>query len=156
MLGLLAGFCVPAPPVLSTTLCVRWVSSGQKNCRELVVSIQVDTRAPCSVLSHCSRVRLCDHMDCGPPGPSVHGDSPGKSTGVGCHALLQGIFLTQESNRGLLHCRRILFQLSYPESPCIPYDPANSTPRYVPNRWTSMKVPEVRCKKFYSPKLETR
>ena len=39
-------------------------------------------------------------------------DSPGKSTGVGCHALLQGIFLTQVSNlhlRLLLHCTHILF-----------------------------------------------
>ena len=35
---------------------------------------------------------LCDPMDCSPPGFSVHGDSPGKSPGVGCHALLQGIF----------------------------------------------------------------
>ena len=35
---------------------------------------------------------LCNPMDCSPPGPSVHGDSPGKNTGVGCHALLQGIF----------------------------------------------------------------
>ena len=33
-----------------------------------------------------------------PPGSSVRGDSPGKKTGVGCHALLQGIFLTQGSN----------------------------------------------------------
>ena len=40
-------------------------------------------------------------------------DSPGKNTRVGCHALLQGIFPTQESNHGLLHCRRILQQLSY-------------------------------------------
>ena len=31
---------------------------------------------------------LCDPMDCGPPGSSVHGDSPGKNIGVGCHALL--------------------------------------------------------------------
>jgi len=31
-------------------------------------------------------------MDCSPPGFSVHGDSPGKNSGVGCHALLQGIF----------------------------------------------------------------
>ena len=29
-------------------------------------------------------------MDCNPPGFSVHGDSPGKNTGVGCHFLLQG------------------------------------------------------------------
>ena len=48
-------------------------------------------------------------MDCSPPGSSVHGDSPGKNTGVGCHALLQGIFPTQESNQGLLHCRQILY-----------------------------------------------
>ena len=36
-----------------------------------------------------------------------------KNTGVGCHALLQGIFPTQESNRGLLHSRKILYQLSF-------------------------------------------
>ena len=42
---------------------------------------------------------LCDPMDCSPPGSSVCGDSPGKNTGVGCHALLRGIFPTQGSNR---------------------------------------------------------
>ena len=45
-------------------------------------------------------------MDCNLPGSSVHGDSPGKNTGVGCHALLQGIFPTQGLNLhllGLLH-----------------------------------------------------
>ena len=34
--------------------------------------------------------------------------SPGKSTGVDCHFLLQGIFPTQGSNPGLLHCRQML------------------------------------------------
>ena len=58
-------------------------------------------------------------MDCSPPGASVHGDSPGKNTGVGCHALLQGTFLTQGSNPGLLHCRRILYRLSHQGSPRI-------------------------------------
>ena len=45
----------------------------------------------------------------------LHGpwDSPGKNTGVGCHFLLQEIFPTQELNQGLLHCRQILYQLSY-------------------------------------------
>ena len=43
-------------------------------------------------------------------------DSPGKNTGVGCHFLLQGIFLTQGQNPGLLHCRRILYQLSHQEA----------------------------------------
>ena len=39
---------------------------------------------------------FCNPKDCGPPGISVHGDCPGNSTGVGCHALLQGIFPTQD------------------------------------------------------------
>ena len=38
---------------------------------------------------------------------------PDKNTGVGCHFLLQGILLTQGSNLGLLHCRQILYHLSY-------------------------------------------
>ena len=41
-------------------------------------------------------------MDCSPPGSSVHGDSPGKNTEVGCHSLHQGIFPTQGSNLCLL------------------------------------------------------
>ena len=109
------------------------------------------------MLSHSSYPTLCNPMDCSPPGSSVHGDSPGKNTRVGCHALLQGnlpntgfeprspalqvdsspskqpgkpqilewvaslfyqgTLLTQELNWGLLHCRQILYQLSYPGSP---------------------------------------
>ena len=43
----------------------------------------------CLVAPLC--LTLWDPMDCSPPGFSVHGDSPGKNTGMGCHALLQGI-----------------------------------------------------------------
>ena len=73
-------------------------------------------------LSCFSCVRLFwDPVDCSPPGSSVHGDSPGKNTGVGCHALLQGIFPTQGSNPPLLcllHCWWIFFYLlSYLGSP---------------------------------------
>ena len=39
----------------------------------------------------------------------------GNNTGVSCHFLLQGIFPTQESNPGLLHCRQILYRLNYQE-----------------------------------------
>ena len=39
-------------------------------------------------------------------------NSPGRNIGVGCHFLLQGIFPTQRSNPGLLHCRHILYHLS--------------------------------------------
>ena len=53
-----------------------------------------------------------DPMDCSPAGYSVHGDSPGKHTGVGCHFLLQCVKVkslshvtTQELNPGLQHCR---------------------------------------------------
>ena len=105
----------------------------------------------CLVTQSC--LTVCNPMDCSPPGSSVQGIFPGKNTGVGLHALLQGnlpslgieprspplqadslpseppgkpkntgvgtlsllkgIFLTQKSNQGLLHCRWILYQLSY-------------------------------------------
>ena len=42
---------------------------------------------------------------------------PGKNTGVGCHFLLQGIFLTQGSNPGLPHCRQTLYPQSHQRSP---------------------------------------
>ena len=42
-------------------------------------------------------------------------NSSGKNTGVGCHFLLQGIFLTQRLNLGLLHCGQILYHLSHQE-----------------------------------------
>ena len=60
---------------------------------------------------------LCDPMDYSPPGFSVHGNSPGKNTEVDSHSLLQGIFPTQGSNLGLLHCMWVLYHLSHQESP---------------------------------------
>ena len=54
--------------------------------------------------------RQTDSLPAEPPGKP-------KNTGVGSLSLLQGIFLTQESNWGLLHCRWILYQLSYEGSP---------------------------------------
>ena len=48
-------------------------------------------------------------------------NSPGQNTAVGSLSLLQGIFPTQESNQGLLHCRWILYQLSYQGSPYVSY-----------------------------------
>ena len=64
--------------------------------------------------------------------PTLQADSlpyepPGKpkNAGVGSLSLLQGIFLTQESNRGLQHCRQILYQLSYQGSPLIRMETIN-------------------------------
>ena len=137
-------------------------------------------------MSECVRIAqscptLWDHIDCSPPGSSVHGilqarilewvaisfsrgsswlrdrtwvscitgrfftiwatsesesrsvvpdslqphglyspwNSPGQNTGVGSLSLLQGIFPTQGSNPCLLHCRRILYQLSHKGSPLL-------------------------------------
>ena len=50
------------------------------------------TQPVCLDIQSCST--LCDLMDSSLPGSSVQGDSPGKNTGVDCHALLQGIFPT--------------------------------------------------------------
>ena len=58
-------------------------------------------------------LNLCGFMECSLPGSSVHGDSPGKNTGVGCHALFQGMLPTQGLNPGLPHCRQTLYQLSH-------------------------------------------
>ena len=59
----------------------------------------------CSVVSD-SR----NPMDSGSPDSSPW-NSPGKNTGAGCHSLFQGIFPTQGSNPGFLHCRQILYCL---------------------------------------------
>ena len=53
-------------------------------------------------------VWLCNPMDCRPPG-SCPWDFPGKNTGVGCHFLLQVIFLTEGLNLHLLYCMWILY-----------------------------------------------
>ena len=68
------------------------------------------------LLNHVSGVQLYDPVDCIPTRPLCPWDSSGKSTRVGSHSLLQGIFLTQGSNRGLLHCRQILYHLSLEEN----------------------------------------
>ena len=91
----------------------------------------------CCVLSLVTQLcpTLCDPVDCSPLGSSVHGDSPGKNTEMGCHALFQGIFPTQGSNPGLLHYRQILYHLSHHGSPRIlewvanPFSSGSSQPR---------------------------
>ena len=59
-----------------------------------------------------SRVRLCNSMDCSPPGSSARGDSPGKNTGVGCHALLWDICIPTANSHSCTaetqHCKAII------------------------------------------------
>ena len=59
-------------------------------------------------------------MDYSLPGSSVYGDSPGKDTGVGCHALFQGILPTQGSNPNLLHPQLDFLPQSHQGSP-VPF-----------------------------------
>ena len=66
-------------------------------------------------------------------------DSPGKNTGVDCHFLFQGIFPTQESNPDLMHCRQILYQLSY-TSGLFVYACANITFLIVEVLWYILKI----------------
>ena len=55
----------------------------------------------------------CNSMDYSLARLLCPGDSPGKNTGVGCHFLLLGIFLTQRLNLHLLLGRQILYHLSH-------------------------------------------
>ena len=65
------------------------------------------------VLAIQSCPTLCDPMDCNLPGSSVHGILLARILEwIASHSLLQGIFLTQGLNPGLLHCRQILCHLS--------------------------------------------
>ena len=67
----------------------------------------------CCALVTQSCPTLCDPTDCSLLGSSVDGDSLGKNTVVGCHALLQGTFPTKGSKAGLPQGRQILYHLSY-------------------------------------------
>ena len=82
-----------------------------QNSPEVLIMV----RCWCLVAQSC--LTLCHPVDCSLPGSSVHWDSPGKITGVGCHALLHRIFPTQGLNPGLPHCRWILYCLSHQGSP---------------------------------------
>ena len=72
--------------------------------------------SPSQELTLCHYAQLLSHVQLfvtpwtiySLPDSSVHGDSPGKNTGVGCHALLQEIFPTQGLNSGLPYWRWIL------------------------------------------------
>ena len=70
----------------------------------------------CAVLSHSVMFDSLGPRELQPTWLLCPGDSPGKNTRVGCHALLQGIFPIQGSNPALLHCRQtftdlVLYQL---------------------------------------------
>ena len=90
-------FAIPSSRGFSQPKDQTWVSCiSHKLCVITRMCIYTHTNLLQSYLTQC------DSIDCSPPCASVHGDSPGKNTGVGFHALLQGVFLTQGSNPHLL------------------------------------------------------
>ena len=102
--------------LLQSSCHVKWYSTFFKSDQNLF-----ENNVSCLVAQSCPT--FCNLMDCSPWDSFVHGDSPGKNTGVGCHTLFQGIFPTQESNPDLLHCRQSFYQLSYQGSPMIMLSP---------------------------------
>ena len=118
----------PYPYIISKSVIVLYVLPEDPFLTLSVLDLcGMGFSGPCQQTFHCIHAKslqlyltLFNSMDCSLPG-YIHGilhpwDSPGKNTGVSCHFLLQGIFLTQESIPSLLyflHCRQILYHLSH-------------------------------------------
>ena len=98
----------------------------------------------CQVAQSCPA--LCDPMDCSPQAP-LSWDSPGKNTGAGCHALLQGLFLTQGSNLRLLH-------LSHWQAGSLPLVPPGKPPE-GPSEVKVMRVSNRTVFPFRNPDFLT-
>ena len=110
--------------IYSFILMLTWRISSRKNTFKKS-SLELD--------KHSMRVEPLCHFESGSESCSVMSDSlwpqglyspwnsPGQNTGVGSLSLLQGIFPTQRSNPGILHCRWILYQLNHKE-PITPGD----------------------------------
>ena len=82
--------------------------SGMQSCPvDLRMALAVPSLTVTPQMSLCvdaqSCPTLCNPMDCSPLGSSVHEILQARNTGVDCHFLLLGIFLTQGSNPCLLH-----------------------------------------------------
>ena len=107
-------FAIPSSRGFSQPKDQTWVSwISHKLCVITCMCIYTHTHLLQSYLTQC------DSIDCSPPCSSVHGDVPGKNTGMGFHALLQGIFLTQGPNLPLL---------------CVPDWQADSSPLVPPGK----------------------
>ena len=104
---------------------LEWVAMSFSKC-DVYIQWNIDSESE-------SRSVVSDSL--WPRGLYSPWNSPSQNTGVGGLSLLQGTFPTQKSNPGLLHCRRILYQLSHKRSPRIlgwiayPFSSGSSWPR---------------------------
>ena len=92
--------------IYSTSVLLMNFNNNNKNLKSIKKGYKIHSE--CEVAQSC--LTLSDPMDCSPTRLLHPWDFPGKSTGVGCHCLLQGIFLTQGLNSGLQHCRQTLYR----------------------------------------------
>ena len=92
-----------APELCHRHVCISSIYS----CILVVQFLRVKVAYKVKVKVTQSCPALCNPIDCSP------WNSLGQNTGVGSLYILQGIFLTQGLNQGLLHCRWILYQLSH-------------------------------------------
>ena len=120
--GMSGGLVFPSLSEFSTVSCdphsqSLWHSQQSRNRCHLLKSHKISIKCDvlCLVTQLC--LTLCKSMDCSPPGFSVHGDSPGKNTGMGCHA----------SSRRSSQLR------DQTHVPCAS--------RWILNHWTPRKVP---------------
>ena len=102
-------------------MCLSYPITKEKKFFQACVILHIICKLCAQLLSHV-QLFVTPWTVVPPPGSSVHGDSPGKNTRVAFHVLLQGIFPTQEQNPSLLHCRQILYSLSYQGSPSTNFD----------------------------------
>ena len=101
-----------------------------KRCSTSLVTVVVQSLSPVSLFADCSTPGfpvLLSIPGVKPRFPTLQVDSlpaepqgKPKNTGVGSLSLLQWVFPTQESNQGLLHCKWILYLLSFQGSPLSP------------------------------------
>ena len=125
-------------PICQAVLCRVIVSPRQKK----------NTPCKCTLLHVCAKLlqsclTLCDSMDCSPPGSSVHGDSPGKNTGVDCQALLPGILPTHGFNLHLLcllHWQAGYLPLVHLGNPYIFIQVYIYLSKYPPIFWTKWRI----------------
>ena len=95
-----------------------WVNNKYGIPSKLLLLLHPHACMSAKLLQSCPT--LCNPTDCSPPGSSAHGDSPGKKTGVGCHALLQGVLPTQGPTP---HLSRLLRWQTGPLPPAPPGKP---------------------------------
>ena len=127
--------CLQVPEESASWIIVYWVCKGEIDFSTLFYYRSelingegwIWTSLQACMITPFSRVQLFATLWTVARQASLSRDSSGKNTGVGCHALLQGIFLTQGSNPGLLHCRQILYCWATGEPPKSVYSSPNSS-----------------------------